>query len=150
MPVRLLRLACGATVFGAFVAIASAQTTPPPAVSITRLTGHIVIDGDLGDEGWRSASTVTTWFETNISDNAPATVRNVGHLAYDDRFLYVGLEFDDPEPSAIKAPYGDRDNVAFFTDYGGVILDTRHGPGFVRLSLNSAPIPSPPARSCHP
>ena len=97
-----------------------------------------MIDGDLADEGWRTASTVTTWFETNISDNAPATVRNVGHLAYDDRFLYVGLEFDDPEPSAIKAPYGDRDNVAFFTDYGGVILDTRHdGRTGVLLAANA-------------
>ena len=138
MLVRLVPLALVVTALGALVPAASAQPAPPPGLSIAHTTGRIVIDGDLGDDGWRQATTVTTWYETNISDNTPASVRNVGHLAYDDRFLYVGLEFDDPDPSAIKAPYGDRDNVAFFTDYGGVILDTRHdGRTGVLLAANA-------------
>ncbi|HEV2063325.1 MAG TPA: DUF5916 domain-containing protein, partial [Thermoanaerobaculia bacterium] len=36
------------------------------------------------------------------------------------------FEFFDPQPGKIRAPYGDRDNVPGYTDYGGVILDTRN------------------------
>ena len=53
----------------------------------------------------------------------PPKVRNVGRIAYDDRYLYVALEFDDPEPKKIRAPFADRDNVDSTTDYGGIILD---------------------------
>ena len=49
-----------------------------------------------------------------------------GYLAYDDKFFYAAFEFADPHPEAIRAPLGDRDNVPSYTDYGGVILDTRN------------------------
>ena len=84
------------------------------------------IDGDLSDEAWKQASRTEEWFETNPGDNTPPRVRNVGYLAYDERFLYVGLEFEDPDPSRIRAPLGDHDNLSSTTDYGGVLLDTRN------------------------
>ena len=87
----------------------------------------IVVDGDLSDDGWRGATRIDTWYETQPGDNTEPKVRNVGYLAYDDRFFYAAFEFDDPAPSAIRAPYSDRDNISGnYSDYGGVILDTRN------------------------
>jgi hypothetical protein len=95
-------------------------------IAIHRAAGPIAIDGDLSDEGWKGALRVDTWYEVNPGDNTPPKVKNVGYLAYDDKFFYAGFEFQDPEPSRIRAPLGDRDNVPGSTDYGGVILDTRN------------------------
>src|SRR5207253_892008 len=70
---------------------------------------------------------VDTWYETDPGDNLPAKVRSVAYLAFDDRFFYAGFEFDDPNPSAIRAPFTDRDDVQDNAhDWGGVILDTRN------------------------
>jgi hypothetical protein len=94
-------------------------------VSIRRATGEIVIDGSLDDPGWRNAVRVDRWFETNPGDNVEPKVVNVAWLAYDDRYLYAAFDFADPEPGRIRAPFADRDNVPGYTDYGGVIVDTR-------------------------
>jgi hypothetical protein len=94
-------------------------------IQIVRTTGAITIDGELSDDGWRSATRIDKWFETNPRNNVEPDVSNLGFLAYDDRFFYAGFEFGDPDPAAIRAPLGDRDNVPGFTDYAGVILDTR-------------------------
>ncbi|MBZ5559864.1 MAG: carbohydrate binding family 9 domain-containing protein [Acidobacteriia bacterium] len=96
------------------------------SIRISKATGPITIDGDLSDEAWQHATRVETWYETNVTDNTPPKVRNVGHLTFDDKYFYAGLEFDDPDPSLIRAPFADRDNTPFWTDYGGVILDTRN------------------------
>src|SRR6058998_3106543 len=95
-------------------------------IHISRATGPITIDGDLSDEGWRGATRVEKWYEINPGDNTEPKVKNVGYLAYDDHFFYAGFEFGDPTPGGIRAPLGDRDNVPGFTDYGGIILDTRN------------------------
>jgi hypothetical protein len=91
---------------------------------IGRATGSIKIDGNLSDEGWQGVKPVTTWYEANPGDNTPPKVRNVGRIAYDDRFLYAAFEFDDPNPHAIRAPYSDRDDTgAGFYDFGGMFVD---------------------------
>jgi hypothetical protein len=91
---------------------------------IARATGPIKVDGNLSDEGWRDAQPLTTWYEVNPGDNTPPRVRNVGRIAYDDRFLYAAFEFDDPNPHAIRAPYSDRDDAGIgFYDFGGLFLD---------------------------
>ena len=102
----------------------SAQESP--VLTIQRAPGPIAVDGDLSDAGWKGIAPIDVWFETNPGDNVTPNVRNVGYLVYDDKAFYAGFEFDDPEPRAIRAPLGDRDNVPSFTDYGGVILDTRN------------------------
>ena len=96
------------------------------AIRITRAAGPIAIDGDLSDEGWKGAARVEKWYEINPGDNTEPAVANLALLVYDDRFFYAGFEFSDPDPGSIRAPLGDRDNVPGFTDYGGVILDTRN------------------------
>jgi len=121
-PVAALALAFA----GGVPSPAAAQTAlSGEAIRITRAAGRIAIDGDLSDEGWRGATRVEKWYETNPGDNLEPKLRNVAYLAYDDRFLYAGFEFDDPDPGAIRAPLGDRDNVPGFTDYGGIIVSAR-------------------------
>jgi len=107
---------------------APSPTPAPPAakpypVTIARATGPIVVDGDISDPAWKDAAPLEKWWETNPGDNVEPKVRNVGRVAYDDKYLYVALEFDDPDPKKIRAPYADRDNVDSTTDYGGIILD---------------------------
>jgi hypothetical protein len=87
----------------------------------------VTIDGDLSDEAWRNAERIERWYETNPGDNVAPKVKSVGYLAYDDRYFYAAFDFEDPDPRAIRAPYGDHDNVSGnSTDYAGVILDTRN------------------------
>ena len=81
----------------------------------------------MSDEGWRNATRVDKWYETQPGDNVEPKVRNVGYLTYDDQFFYAGFEFDDPDLKAIRAPFADRDNIGNgFNDYGGIIIDPRN------------------------
>src|SRR3954471_24591239 len=96
-------------------------------IQITRVNGRISIDGDLSDEGWRHAARIDTWYETQPGDNTEPKVKNVGYLTYDERFLYAAFEFEDPNPSAIKAPFADRDNIGNgYNDCAGILLDSRN------------------------
>ncbi len=102
------------------------QTQRGSEIRIASAAGAITVDGTLGDPGWSGATRVDTWFEVRPGDNLPAKVRSVGYLIYDDRYLYAGFEFFDPDPARIRAPYADRDDISESIDYGGVILDTRN------------------------
>ena len=110
----------------------AAEAAPPedslrgPEIRIARAAGAIAVDGDLSDPGWSGAARVDTWFETRPGDNVPPKVASIGYLAHDDTYLYAGFDFRDPEPSKIRAPYSDRDDISESNDYGGIILDTRN------------------------
>jgi hypothetical protein len=45
-----------------------------PAIAIRRAEGPITVDGDLSDPGWRGATKIETWYETN----RPAPPRSLG------------------------------------------------------------------------
>jgi hypothetical protein len=96
------------------------------AFKISRAAGPIVIDGDLSDVGWRGATRVDRWYEFNPGDNTEPKVQSVGYLTYDDKYFYAGFEFSDPDPRAIKAPFGDHDFMPAYADFGGMFLDTRN------------------------
>ncbi len=126
---RTRRAACW-TIAAAFI-----STTPVPTAAQTslfgqtfqigRARGEIHIDGDLSDEGWRGATRVEMWYEGQPGDNTEPAVRNIGLLTYDDRFLYIGFELEDPHPDAIRAPLGDHDSInGSSTDFAGVFIDS--------------------------
>lgn len=95
-------------------------------IHVTRAAGPIVVDGSLADPGWNGATRVDAWFETRPGENVAPKVRSIGYLTFDDRYLYAGFEFFDPDPGSIRAPYADRDDISSSIDYGGVVLDTRN------------------------
>lgn len=110
----------------AATAASAAEAPERIALHIHRTSGPITVDGSLSDEGWKGVEPVETWFETNPGDNVTPKVKSAGYLAYDDRFIYAGFDFQDPDPRRIRAPFADRDNISSDTDYGGVILDPRN------------------------
>jgi hypothetical protein len=99
---------------------------PAEPLHISRASGPIEVDGKLGDPGWSGATRVETFYEVNPGDNVEPKVKTVAWLTYDDRFFYAAFDFSDPDPQSIRAPFGDHDDVPGYTDYGGVILDTRN------------------------
>jgi hypothetical protein len=121
----LARIAGAALLFVLTQSYALAQSSQAgETLHIARATGSIRIDGNLSDEGWLDVTPITTWYEANPGDNTPPRVRNVGRLAYDDRFLYAAFEFDDPDPRAIRAPFSDRDDAGIgFYDFAGLFVD---------------------------
>jgi hypothetical protein len=108
-------------------AIGAAGGPPPPAPqTLPRTSAAIVVDGDLGDPGWRDALVIDRFYETTPGDNIPAKVKTTAFLTYDGRYFYIGIKADDPEPAKIRAPYVERDNVIGTDDNIAVFLDTRN------------------------
>ncbi len=109
-----------------------------PEIRIARTASPIVVDGDLSDPEWKAVPPITDWLETNPGDNIPPKVRSVAYLAYDQDFLYAAFEFDEPDPKAIRAPLGDRDNLRGYTDYGGLIIDSQNDGHTAQMFLANA------------
>ena len=94
-------------------------------IHISRATGPIVIDGDLSDEGWRTATRVEKFYEVAPGDNVEPKAKTVGYLTYDDRFFYAAFDMTDPNPAGIRAAYGDHDTLnGNSDDFAGLFLDT--------------------------
>src|SRR4051794_29335804 len=73
---------------------ASAQPAAPSGVvRAIRTSTPVKIDGDLSDPAWRAAVPAEKFYEIQPGDNVEPPVKSVGYLLYDDRFLYVGLDF---------------------------------------------------------
>ncbi len=113
-------------------ALLAAEHKPPPhrpdrpTLKLARATATIQIDGRLGDPGWKNATKITKFYEVSPGDNNPPPVKTTAWIAYDREYLYVAFQCDDPHPSAIRAPFGERDGLSTDQDYVGVILDTRN------------------------
>jgi hypothetical protein len=67
-----LLIVIAAVQIAAAAGVAAAQSAlSGETIRVTHAAGGITIDGDLNDEGWRGATRVTRWYETQ-----PATTPN--------------------------------------------------------------------------
>ena len=117
----------------AAAAFAQAPPAPPPAapplpppIHIHRAEGAITVDGNLDDPGWKNAAVIDRFYETSPGNNNGPKVKTIVHLTYDDRYFYIGIRCEDPEPQKIRAPYVDRDQVIGTDDNIAIFLDTRN------------------------
>ena len=97
-----------------------------PSLRVSRAAGPIKVDGVLGDAGWRGAAETTTFYEVSPGDNTPPPTRTAAWITYDDKYFYIAFRCDDPDPSKIRAPYTERDNISGDQDFAGVFLDARN------------------------
>lgn len=109
----------------AFTALAQTPAAPPP-IAIQRTTAPITLDGAVDDAAWQSAAMIDQFYETSPGDNIPAKVKTAAWFTYDDRYFYIGIRADDPEPRRIRAPFVDRDGVIGTDDNIAIFLDTRN------------------------
>jgi Domain of unknown function (DUF5916)/Carbohydrate family 9 binding domain-like len=105
---------------------APAAPPPPPPIQIHRAEGAIAVDGNLDDAGWKNAAVIDRFYETSPGNNAEPKVKTIVHLSYDDKYFYIGIRCEDPEPGKIRAPFVDRDQVIGTDDNIAVFLDTRN------------------------
>ena len=110
--------------FALVASVLGQSSASVPAFRLARSSEPIKIDGDLSDEAWTGATKVEKWYEIQPGDNVEPPVKTIAYLTYDDRFFYAGFDFQDPDPSQIRAPLGDHDAIqGVSTDFGGIILD---------------------------
>jgi hypothetical protein len=110
----------------AFAQQPPAAPPPPPPIHMHRAEGAITVDGNLDDPGWKNAAVIDRFYETSPGNNAEPKVKTIVHLTYDDRYFYIGIRCEDPDPTKIRAPYVERDGVIGTDDNIAVFLDTRN------------------------
>ena len=91
---------------------APAQQVPPPSrepVDVPRIEGKVSVDGRLDEPAWKEALLLDLPVETQPGENIPATVRTEVRIFYGRDAIYFGLECFDPDPSAIRARFAERD-----------------------------------------
>jgi len=108
---------------------AQAPQAPPavgPPLPVPRAAGKITIDGKLDDPAWQQAAVLDTFYEVYPGDNSEPKVKTVVYLTYDEHDFYIGIHAYDPDPSQIRAPFVQRDNIIGTDDNVAVFLDTRN------------------------
>lgn len=125
MRARSLRLPAGAT-FVALAALILADHLPASAQQadpvVPATDEPMVVDARLDEPAWSEALALSLRWEWFPSDNDPAPVDTTVLVTYDAENLYIAFRAADPDPTAIRAHYGDRDTVAD-DDTVGFLID---------------------------
>jgi len=93
------------------------------SLPVPRLESSLALDGCLDDPVWESALRLELKYETDPGENIPALVKTEVLVFYDKDNIYFGLNCYDPNPSAIRARYSDRDAIGN-DDLININLDT--------------------------
>ena len=111
---------CAAFLASAIVPTAAQQEKPLP---VPRHESRPVLDGRLDESVWAGALRLELKYETDPGENIPAFVKTEVLVFYDKDNVYFGLNCYDPDPSAIRARYSDRDAIGN-DDIININLDT--------------------------
>jgi hypothetical protein len=79
--------------------------------SVPRVSVPVKVDGVLEESEWKDALLLELKYETQPGENIPAMVRTEVLVTYDDGNVYFAFRCFDPDPSAIRARYADRDDI---------------------------------------
>ncbi|HWN07726.1 MAG TPA: DUF5916 domain-containing protein [Pyrinomonadaceae bacterium] len=81
-----------------------------------------VIDGNLNEPVWQSATVLKDFYQIDPGDNTAPSKPTEVLIGYDPKFLYIAFRAFD-EPDKIRSTVAKRDNI-FSDDYVGFYLDT--------------------------
>ena len=93
----------------AWATVGADEQTPVSEVAAHRLTQSIVIDGVLDEDGWLQWAPITTFFQKEPANLAPASERTEMWVLYDDEALYIGARLLDHAPDSIWVRTSRRD-----------------------------------------
>jgi hypothetical protein len=102
---------------GPQVPVGDEQLPPLPEYHVKRTKTPPKVDGDLSDPVWKQATPVTL---VTSFDGHPGTAKTVARLVYDDRYLYVAFDCDDPD---VWGTMYKRDDSIYTQDAVEIFLD---------------------------
>ena len=100
-----------------------AQAAPEGTDNISRLTRPLVLDGKMGDPGWKSATMYADFKTRHPEAGQSPSERTEVYLAYDAATLYVAIRSFDDEPKKIRALAATGDE-AWKDDWAVLCLNT--------------------------
>ncbi len=115
--------------FGAKAAPAAGQlpTENPdasrPSVPVGVLEGEITLDGILSEPAWGTSPGIQTLTMIEPQEGGVPTARTLITVLASPRFLLIGVDARDPDPSGIVSTSKARDPVLAAEDYIKVVLD---------------------------
>ncbi len=92
----------------------------PRAYDALRTSGQVVIDGRLDDPSWGRAPWTEDFVDILGDDTPSPSLRTRAKILWDDRYLYVGAEMEEPH---LWATLLDRDAIIYRDDDFEVFLD---------------------------
>jgi Domain of unknown function (DUF5916)/Carbohydrate family 9 binding domain-like len=102
------------------------QPAGPPAAQAKRVGQKPIIDGQLSEPMWETATPITGFRQREPVEGDPSTEPTEVRILYDAAELYIGVRVSDSEPAQIRASELRRDNTLDSDDTFAVILDTYH------------------------
>ncbi|MEJ6021184.1 carbohydrate binding family 9 domain-containing protein [Ramlibacter sp. PS4R-6] len=137
----MLRLAAAAVTL--IAATAQAQNGEPPPVTAVKLApGEVIrMDGSLSDPVWRRAPAHKEFMQREPNYGQPTPYDTWMQVAYDDRYVYVGITAFDPKPELIRDPPVRHDLVLRTQDHVIVYIDPigkKQSAQFFRISASGS------------
>lgn len=80
-------------------------------LSINRVSGEMVIDGEFDEAAWQSASRLTLDYITLPEENTPSNVVTEVRYFENGDTIYIAFNAFDPEPSSIRGFFHNRDEI---------------------------------------
>ena len=109
-----------------------------PSIHAVRTSGPLRMDGALGEEAWKAAPVFDAFIQSYPQEGAAPSERTELRVLHDDRFLYIGIQCLDSQPSLIQDNLGRRDELPA-SDLVRVVIDSRHDHRTAyRFSINAA------------
>ena len=107
----------------------------PPETAARQLHGAIQLDGRLDEPAWRDMPAIQKFVLDY--DDRPATDTTRVKILYDDRFLYVGVWGEEPNPAGLIAKASGPIPLVFGDDDFELYLDPKRDMRtFYRLAVN--------------
>jgi len=104
------------------------QEWEKPSATAARRAGAVQIDGKLADPAWAAAQWCTNFTsgsrgQDNRGAPRPVAVQTRFKVVYDDAYLYVGAECDEPQTETIRAASVSHDGTVWSDDCVEIFFD---------------------------
>jgi len=126
-----------AAVAHAAATTAAATTAPadPPTYRCAAATQPVAIDGKLDDPAWAAAEWTSDYTDIRGGDRPAPPLRTRAKLLWDEAFLYVAIECDEPD---VRAQMRDRDMPLYQENAVELFLDPDgDGLNYGELEINA-------------